>query len=70
MDDAAKKIKPGSDGLIILPFGNGAERILNNKTVGANFHAINFNIHTPAHLQRAAQEGIAFSFRYGLDIIT
>ncbi len=69
IDDAAKKIKPGSDGLIILPFGNGAERMLNNKTVGANFHAINFNIHTPAHLQRAAQEGIAFSFRYGLDIM-
>jgi xylulokinase len=52
-----------------LPFGNGAERMLNNKTIGAHFHNLDFNLHTAGHLVRAAQEGIAFSFRYGLDIM-
>ena len=69
INEAAATIKPGGDGLMILPFGNGAERMLNNKTVNAHLHNINFNIHAPAHFYRAAQEGIAFSFRYGLDIM-
>ncbi len=65
----AAQIGPGSDGLLILPFGNGAERMLQNKIVQSHIHNIDFNKHTPAHLYRAAQEGIAFAFRYGLDII-
>ena len=65
----AAKIKPGSDGLYILPFGNGAERILNNKIIGSHIHNIDLNKHTAAHLYRAGQEGIAFAFRYGLDIM-
>jgi len=69
MNDAARQVKPGSDGLFILPFGNGAERMLNNATVGAHIHNIDLNKHTPSHIFRAAQEGIAFSFRYGLDIM-
>ncbi|HKO82129.1 MAG TPA: FGGY family carbohydrate kinase, partial [Chitinophagaceae bacterium] len=69
INEAAATIKPGSDGLLILPFGNGAERMLNNKTVNAHLHNINFNIHTTAHLYRAAQEGIILAFRYGLDIM-
>jgi xylulokinase len=69
MNDAARKIKPGSDGLHILPFGNGAERMLNNATVNAHINNIDLYKHTPAHLYRAAQEGIAFAFRYGLDIM-
>jgi len=69
INDAVSTIKPGSEGLVILPFGNGAERMLNNKTVNAHLHHINFNIHSTAHLYRAAQEGIAFAFRYGLDIM-
>lgn len=69
MNDAAALVKPGSDGLFILPFGNGAERMLNNTIAGAHLHNIDFNKHTPAHLYRAAQEGIAFAFRYGLDIM-
>ncbi len=69
INDAAAAIKPGSDGLLILPFGNGAERMLNNKTIDAHIHNINFNIHTTAHLYRAAQEGIILAFRYGLDIM-
>jgi xylulokinase len=66
---AAAAVKPGSDGLIMLPFGNGAERMLNNRTVNAHIQQVNFNIHQTAHLYRAAQEGISFAFRYGLDIM-
>ncbi len=69
MNELAGKIKPGSDGLSILPFGNGAERILGNKDVGARILGLNFNTHTNAHLFRAAQEGIVFSIRYGFDIM-
>lgn len=69
MNDAARQINPGSDGLYVLPFGNGAERMLNNQTVHAHFQHIDLNKHTSSHIYRAAQEGIAFSFRYGLDIM-
>ena len=69
INEAAKQITIGSEGLTVLPFGNGAERIFNNKTIGAHYLNINFNIHTEAHIFRAVQEGIAFSFRYGLDIM-
>lgn len=69
INDEASTIKPGSDGIVILPFGNGAERILENKIVGAHLSNLDLNIHTKAHLYRAAQEGIAFAFRYGLDIM-
>jgi xylulokinase len=69
MNALALKIKPGSDGLKVLPFGNGAERILKNKTLGAQLDSIDFNRHSEAHIFRAVQEGIAFSFRYGLDIM-
>ena len=69
MDEQAKQIEEGSAGLSVLPFGNGAERMLGNKMIGAHFHGINLNLHTRAHIFRAVQEGIAFSFRYGLDIM-
>ncbi len=69
MNDLAQTVAPGSDGLCILPFGNGAERMLGNKETGAQIAGLNFNIHTRAHMLRAAQEGIAFSFRFGLDIM-
>jgi xylulokinase len=69
MNDQAAKVSPGSDGLAILPFGNGAERILGNKDTGAHISGLNFNSHTAAHLFRAGQEGIAFSLGYGLDIM-
>lgn len=65
----ATAIKAGSDGLHILPFGNGAERIFNNKIVGAHFENIDLNKHTTAHFFKAAQEGIAFAFKYGFDIM-
>jgi xylulokinase len=69
INNEAAKISIGSDGLFVLPFGNGAERIFNNQTIGAHYHNIDFNLHKPAHIFRAVQEGIAFSFRYGLDIM-
>jgi xylulokinase len=69
INQLAATVQPGSDGLIILPFGNGAERMLNNEIVQSHIHHIDFNKHSAAHLYRAAQEGIAFAFRYGLDII-
>jgi xylulokinase len=69
MNDLTEKVNPGSDGLSILPFGNGAERMLGNRDVGARIIGLNFNTHTNAHLFRAAQEGIVFSIRYGLDIM-
>lgn len=64
----AAQVPPGSDGLMMLPFGNGAERMLGNKMTGAHIHGLDFNVHHSAHLVRAAQESIAFAFRYGLDI--
>ena len=69
MNAAAAGIAPGSNGLQMLPFGNGAERMLENKLVQSHIHNIDFNVHKPAHLFRAAQEGIAFAFRYGFDIM-
>jgi xylulokinase len=69
MNNVAKTIRPGCDGLMVLPFGNGAERMLNNKIIGVHFHHIDLNVHTQAHLFRAVQEGIAAAFRYGLDIM-
>lgn len=69
LNNAAAHIPTGSNGLLALPFGNGAERMLNNQHVGAHFQNLDFNIHTDAHLVRAAQEGVAFAFRYGLDIM-
>jgi xylulokinase len=69
MNEQATKAPLGSEGLRILPFGNGAERMLNNELVGVHFHHIDLNLHTPAHIFRAVQEGIACAFRYGVDIM-
>ncbi len=69
INDEAAAIPAGSEGLLALPFGNGAERMLNNKIIGAQFSNIDFNLHGTGHMVRAVQEGIAFSFRYGLDIM-
>jgi xylulokinase len=69
LNDLSMKAPIGSDGLLMLPFGNGAERMLGNKDLGATIKNINFNIHTSAHLARAAQEGVAFSMHYGMEIM-
>jgi xylulokinase len=69
MNAMASSVKPGSEGLLVLPFGNGAERMLGNTNPGAGFSGLNFNIHSTPHIYRACQESIAYSFRYGLDIM-
>lgn len=70
LNKLAAQVPIGSEGLSILPFGNGAERMLQNKQVDCSIYGLNFNIHTKAHLARAAQEGIVFSFKYGMDIMS
>ena len=69
MNELAETVPVGCEGLSVIPFGNGAERVLQNENIGASIHGINFNIHKKAHLIRAAHEGIAFSFAYGMDIM-
>lgn len=69
MNELAATAPVGCDGLLVLPFGNGAERVLANKNVGAKLAGIDLVRHSRAHILRAVQEGIAFSFRYGIDIM-
>ena len=69
LNKMAKEVEPGSEGVMCFPFGNGAERMLENANPGAQFSGINFNIHKDKHLVRAALEGIAYSFYYGMNII-
>jgi len=70
MNKLAELIPAGSEGLVIIPYGNGAERTLGNKIVGASLCNLDFNIHTKAHILRAGQEGIVFAMKYGLEIIS
>jgi xylulokinase len=69
MNNKASEIPVGSDGVIVIPFGNGAERMLNNKNIDSHILNLNFNKHSQGHLYRAALEGIAFSFVYGMEIL-
>ena len=69
LNDIAMEAPIGSEGLLMLPFGNGAERMLGNINVGGTIKNINFNIHSGAHLARAAQEGVVFSMKYGMEIM-
>ena len=69
MNDLANQIAIGAEGLTILPFGNGAERVFSNTEIGTRIVNINLNKHNKAHLCRAALEGIAFSFVYGMEIL-
>ena len=69
MNELAEKIAIGSNALCVLPFGNGAERMLDNKSVGSKIVNLDFNIHNDAAIYRAALEGIAFAFVYGINIL-
>jgi xylulokinase len=69
MNRLAAGVPVGSDGLVILPFGNGAERILENRTLNASLYGLDFNHHTQGHILRAAQEGIVFALKYGFDLL-
>lgn len=69
MNDLAAQAPIGAGGVSVLPFGNGAERVLENQERGCSFNGVNFNLHGREHLMRAAQEGIVFSFKYGIEIM-
>ena len=69
MNDLAASVPIGSEGVTVVPFGNGAERVLENREIGCSVNGLNFNKHSRAHLVRAAQEGIVFSFCYGMEIM-
>lgn len=69
MNDIAAQAPIGAQGVSVMPFGNGAERVLENREAGCSFHGINFNTHNRSHLLRAAQEGIVFAFKYGIEIM-
>jgi xylulokinase len=69
MNRLAEQSPVGSRGLSVIPFGNGAERMLGNRETGCSVHGVNFNIHGLPDLIRAAQEGIVFAFRYGMEIM-
>ena len=69
MNALAAQAPIGSAGVSILPFGNGAERVLQNRETGCSIHGVNFNVHDRRHLLRAAQEGIVFAFRYGIEVM-
>jgi xylulokinase len=69
INQLASSVPIGAEGLFILPFGNGAERVLNNQEIGGNIFGLQFNVHQKAHLARAVQEGIVFALRYGFDVM-
>jgi xylulokinase len=69
MNEKASKIAIGSDGLVMIPFGNGSERMLQNQLYGGEVLGLDFNVHSQAHLFRAGQEGIVFSMKYGFDLM-
>jgi xylulokinase len=69
LNKAAAQAPIGSDGLTILPYGNGAERTLENKAIGGIIHGMDYNRHNTSHLLRASQEGIVFALNYGLNIM-
>jgi len=69
MNEAASSIPVGSEGISVIPFGNGAERMLNNKNIGTHLCNINLNQHSHGHLYRSSLEGIAFSFMFGMEIL-
>lgn len=69
INNLANEVAVGSEGISVIPFGNGAERVLENKNIGSQIFGMDFNRHTKSHLLRAAQEGIAFSFQYGVEIM-
>lgn len=70
MNVMMENVPIGSEGVTVIPFGNGAERVLENREIGCSINGVNFNKHSKAHIMRAAQEGIVFSFCYGMEIMT
>jgi xylulokinase len=69
MNARAAGVPAGSGGIVVLPFGNGAERMFRDREIGGHVSGLSFTLHSDAHIMRAVQEGVAFSFKYGMDIL-
>ncbi|MER2492098.1 xylulokinase [Catenovulum sediminis] len=69
LNQLADQVNIGSDGLVMHPFGNGAERVLQNQNIGGHMRGIDFNRHQLGHIVRSAQEGIVFALKYGFDVL-
>jgi xylulokinase len=69
MNARAAGVPAGSGGIVVLPFGNGAERMFRDREIGGHVSGLYFTLHSDAHIMRAVQEGVAFSFKYGMDIL-
>ncbi len=69
MNQWAREVPPGADGLLCFPFGNGAERLFENRELQAGFSGVDFNRHQKGHLCRAVLEGVAYAFRYGMEVM-
>jgi xylulokinase len=69
MNALAASVAPGSNGVAVLPFGNGSERMLHNKNIGAHITGLDFNRHEPAHMYRAVQEGVVFAMQFGFKVL-
>jgi xylulokinase len=70
MNRLAMEVSPGADGLMLYPFGNGAERVLENRDPGAWMEGLSFNRHDARHMARAAQEGIVYALQYGMEVMS
>lgn len=68
IETALEETAPGADGLIFLPFLNG-ERTPDLPTARGSLHGISANNFTPAHMLRAAVEGVSFGILEGLDLV-
>lgn len=70
MNELADQADPGANGIHFFPFGNGAERVLENKIIGAQLLNIDFNQHTTKHIVRAGLEGIVFALNIGFEMLS
>ena len=68
LDELAKDIGPGSDGLTMLPYFTGSTMPKYNPDARAVFSGINLS-HTRAHFARAIMEAIAFTLKQNLEYV-
>jgi xylulokinase len=69
MNEWASEVPIGAEGLSFIPFGNGVERIMENRSVDAHLNGLNLLKHDKRHVLRAGQEGIVSALTYGFDIM-
>jgi xylulokinase len=59
----------GSQGVVVLPFGNGAERFFGDRLLSAQISGLDFTRQSSSDVLRSVQEGIAFSLATGLQLM-